>query len=90
MQTGSWITGARGSVATTAPLGLLALRAGLAEPTGRVTWLPLAHAGLPGRSAPVVGNCDVYDLPLRREAGLLTSTWATAATSLPLTASGLP
>lgn len=41
MPTGAWITGARGSVATTAPLGLFALRAGPAEPTGRVTWLPL-------------------------------------------------
>lgn len=90
MPTGSWIAGARGSVATAAPLGPLALRAAPAEPTGRVTSLPLPHAGLPGRSTSAVGNCDVYDLPRRRKAGLLTSTWATAATSLPLTVSGLP
>lgn len=36
MPTGSWITGARGSVAAAAPPGLLALRAEPAEPTGRM------------------------------------------------------
>jgi len=37
---GIWIIGARGGVASTATLGLLAMRKGLSEPTGLVTALP--------------------------------------------------
>ncbi|RBJ06786.1 myo-inositol-1-phosphate synthase, partial [Micromonospora provocatoris] len=40
MRTGVWLVGARGSVATTAVVGGLALRAGLTAPTGCVTELP--------------------------------------------------
>ncbi len=53
MRTGVWLIGARGSVATTATVGALALRAGLAEPVGCVTELPpLCDAALPGVVGP--------------------------------------
>ncbi|MGH3996898.1 MAG: inositol-3-phosphate synthase, partial [Pseudonocardiaceae bacterium] len=49
LRTGVWLVGARGSVATTAITGALALRAGLVEPVGTVTARPeFASAGLPG------------------------------------------
>ncbi len=58
-RTGLWLVGARGSVATTATLGLLALRAGLADRTGMVTELPdLASAGLPPLDSLVLGGHD--------------------------------
>ena len=48
MRTGIWLIGARGSVATTATVGALALRAGLVEPVGCVTELPpLRDAAMP-------------------------------------------
>ena len=56
--TGLWLVGARGSVATTAVTGLLALRAGLIEPTGCVTerapftGLGAALLGEPGGGRP--------------------------------------
>src|SRR5690349_11143791 len=42
---GLWLIGALGGVASTAALGLAALRRGLIDPTGMVTGLPL-FAGL--------------------------------------------
>ncbi|MFJ6671858.1 inositol-3-phosphate synthase [Actinosynnema sp. NPDC091369] len=68
--TGLWLIGARGSVATTAITGLLALQRGLAPPTGCVTELPeLAGVPLPGWDDLVVGGHDVVGtaLPERAE-----------------------
>ena len=70
--TGLWLVGARGSVATTATVGLLALRAGLVEPTGCVTeHPPLAGVVLPGWHDFVVGGHDIVDMPLDKRAELL-------------------
>ncbi|XVS67576.1 inositol-3-phosphate synthase [Actinosynnema sp. CA-299493] len=67
--TGLWLIGARGSVATTAIGGLLALRAGLAPPTGCVTERPeFAGVPLPGWHDLVVGGHDVVDTPLVKRA----------------------
>jgi myo-inositol-1-phosphate synthase len=66
------LIGARGSVATTSVLGALALRAGLAEPTGCVTGHPeLASAALPGFADLVFGGHDVVTTPLAKKAELL-------------------
>ncbi|MGH3974864.1 MAG: inositol-3-phosphate synthase, partial [Pseudonocardiaceae bacterium] len=71
-RTGLWLVGARGSVATTATVGLLALQAGLVEPIGCVTeHPPLASVALPGWSDLVVGGHDVVDTPLDKRAELL-------------------
>lgn len=68
-RTGLWLIGARGSVATTAISGLLALRAGLAPPTGCVTLRPeFARAPLPGWEDFVVGGHDVVSTPLEKMA----------------------
>ncbi|KOX28138.1 myo-inositol-1-phosphate synthase [Saccharothrix sp. NRRL B-16348] len=70
--TGLWLIGARGSVATTAVSGLLALRAGLAPATGCVTERPeLAGVTLPGWSDIVVGGHDITQTPLEKRAELL-------------------
>ncbi|MEJ2853085.1 MULTISPECIES: inositol-3-phosphate synthase [unclassified Saccharothrix] len=70
--TGLWLIGARGSVATTAVSGLLALRAGLVPATGCVTERPeLAGLPLPGWSDLVVGGHDVSPTPLEKRAELL-------------------
>ncbi|WP_367128520.1 inositol-3-phosphate synthase [Saccharothrix sp. HUAS TT1] len=67
--TGLWLIGARGSVATTAIGGLLALRTGLAPPTGCVTAAPeLAGVPLPGWDDLVVGGHDVVQTPLVKRA----------------------
>ena len=55
MRTGIWFAGARGSVATTALTGALALREGLADPTGCVT----AHPDLSGASLPAVAEHEI-------------------------------
>ena len=52
MRTGVWLVGARGSVAVTSIVGALALRAGLAEPTGCVTELPAAAQPRAARPRP--------------------------------------
>lgn len=68
-RTGLWLIGARGSVATTAISGLLALRAGLAPPTGCVTLRPeFARAPLPRWEDFVVGGHDVVSTPLEKTA----------------------
>lgn len=61
---GLWLNGARGSVATTAVCGLLALRAGLVPPTGCVT--ELLDADLPRWDAFVVGGHDITTTPLAK------------------------
>ncbi|HVK22297.1 MAG TPA: inositol-3-phosphate synthase [Actinokineospora sp.] len=66
-RTGLWLIGARGSVATTAVSGLLALRAGLAPPTGCVTQRPeFADVPLPGWDDIVVGGHDDVSTPLEK------------------------
>ncbi|MBO4207864.1 inositol-3-phosphate synthase [Micromonospora echinofusca] len=69
MRTGVWLVGARGSVATTSVIGALALRAGLAEPTGCVTELPeLRGPALPALDDLVFGGHDVVGTPLTKRA----------------------
>jgi myo-inositol-1-phosphate synthase len=59
-------------VATTATVGLLALRAGLVEPIGCVTeYPPLAGVALPGWHDLVVGGHDIVDTPLDKRAEVL-------------------
>ena len=66
---GVWLVGARGSVATTAVLGALAVRAGAAERTGCVTERPeFAEAGLPRLGDLVFGGHDVADTHLSKSA----------------------
>ena len=61
---GLWLNGARGSVATTAVSGLLALRAGLVPPVGCVT--ELLDASLAPWDAFVVGGHDIVTTPLTK------------------------
>ncbi|MBE1878012.1 inositol-3-phosphate synthase [Myceligenerans pegani] len=70
--TGLWLIGARGSVATTATLGLAALAGGHASPTGCVTARPgLATDALPDFEGIVVGGHDVSTCPLPKRAEAL-------------------
>ncbi|MFE9750901.1 inositol-3-phosphate synthase [Saccharothrix saharensis] len=72
--TGLWLIGARGSVATTAITGLVALQQGLTPPTGCVTELPeLAGVPMPGWDDLVVGGHDVVDTPLLKRAEQLVT-----------------
>ncbi|SCF45515.1 inositol-3-phosphate synthase [Micromonospora mirobrigensis] len=72
MRTGVWLVGARGSVATTSIVGALALRAGLAAPTGCVTELPeLRGPALPALSDLVLGGHDLVCTPLTKRAEAL-------------------
>ncbi|WP_174534225.1 inositol-3-phosphate synthase [Micromonospora chalcea] len=74
MRTGVWLVGARGSVATTAVVGGLALRAGLAAPTGCVTELPdLRGPALPRFADLVFGGHDVVATPLTKRAEALAA-----------------
>jgi myo-inositol-1-phosphate synthase len=74
MRTGIWLIGARGSVAVTATVGALALRAGLVEPVGCVTELPtLRDAALPGWSDLVIGGHDVVATPVMKRADALAA-----------------
>jgi myo-inositol-1-phosphate synthase len=74
MRTGVWFIGARGSVAVTATVGALALRARLAPPIGCVTELPdLRGAALPGWDDLVVGGHDVVTTPLLKRADELAA-----------------
>ena len=71
-RTGVWFLGARGSVATTAAVGALAIAQDLVAPTGLVTSLPgLAGAGLPALGDLVLGGHDVIATPLAKRAELL-------------------
>ncbi|GAB3985766.1 inositol-3-phosphate synthase [Plantactinospora veratri] len=72
MRTGIWLVGGRGSVAVTSTVGALALRAGLAEPTGCVTELPaLRSAALPALADLVFGGHDIATTPLVKKAEAL-------------------
>ncbi|MBI9115588.1 inositol-3-phosphate synthase [Sanguibacter suaedae] len=68
-RTGLWLVGARGSVATTAVVGLAAISMRLAPPTGCVTaGDDLADVPLPAFDDIVVGGHDVTDTPLTKRA----------------------
>ncbi|HEX6872181.1 MAG TPA: inositol-3-phosphate synthase [Micromonosporaceae bacterium] len=74
MRTGIWLVGSRGSVAVTSTVGALAIRAGLAEPTGCVTELPaLRSPALPALSDLVFGGHDVATTPLVKKAESLAA-----------------
>jgi myo-inositol-1-phosphate synthase len=74
MRTGIWLIGARGSVAVTATLGALALRARLVEPAGCVTELPaFRDAALPGWSDLVIGGHDIVATPVVKRAEALAA-----------------
>jgi myo-inositol-1-phosphate synthase len=74
MRTGIWLIGARGSVAVTSTVGALALRAGLAEPTGCVTELAaLRSPALPAFADLVFGGHDVVATPLAKRAEALAA-----------------
>ncbi|NPC96198.1 inositol-3-phosphate synthase [Nocardioides sp. zg-DK7169] len=71
-RTGVWFVGAHGSVATTAVVGALAIRHGLAPATGLVTELPeLDPAGLPDLAGLVFGGHDVASSALAKKAEAL-------------------
>ncbi|GLU47989.1 inositol-3-phosphate synthase [Nocardiopsis ansamitocini] len=72
---GAWFLGARGSVATTAAVGALALAAGLGERTGCVTELPgIADAALLPTGPIVIGGHDVSATPLAKKAEALAAS----------------
>ncbi len=82
--------GARGSVATTAITGLLALRAGLVRPVGCVTeHLDMDHTLLPGWDDLVVGGHDIVSTPLDKRAEHLAATGLISHTVLTAVADGL-
>lgn len=67
--------GARGSVATTAITGLLALRAGLVRPIGCVTErLDMDHSVLPTWDEIIVGGHDIVSIPLDKRAEQLAES----------------
>lgn len=72
MSTGVWLIGARGSVAVTTMIGALAVRAGLAEPTGCVLESPeLRDRVRPGIGDLVFGGHDISPIPLDKKAAAL-------------------
>lgn len=74
MRLGIWLVGARGSVAVTSVVGGLALRAGLAEPTGCVTEHPVLRSpALPGFDRLVFGGHDPATTPVAKKAELLAA-----------------
>jgi myo-inositol-1-phosphate synthase len=73
MRTGLWLVGARGSVATTAAVGLLALRGGVTAPVGCVTELPtFASVPLPSWDDLVLGGHDIVHTSLEKRAEQLS------------------
>lgn len=73
-RTGLWFIGARGSVATTATVGLLALQHGRVDPIGLVSEVPeVAGVGLVDLGAIVIGGHDVSTTALRERAGVLAA-----------------
>lgn len=71
-RTGIWFVGARGSVASTATVGLAAIAAGQAPPTGCVTARePFASAGLPEFADLVVGGHDISSVTMAKRAEAL-------------------
>lgn len=88
--TGVWFVGARGSVATTSVVGLLALQAGLAGQVGLVTELPeVAAAGLPSLADLVVGGHDLTSDSLAKRAEQLADGGVLPAPLLPALADEL-
>ncbi|MEV6492727.1 inositol-3-phosphate synthase, partial [Actinoplanes sp. NPDC051633] len=74
MRTGIWLMGARGSVATTATVGLLALQARLTDTTGCVTELPaLRSPALPAFGDLVLGGHDIVATPVLKKAEALAA-----------------
>jgi len=74
MKTGIWLIGARGSVATTATVGLLALQARLTDTTGCVTELPeLRSPALPALGDLVLGGHDIVATPVLKKAETLAA-----------------
>ncbi|MEV6035834.1 inositol-3-phosphate synthase [Nonomuraea sp. NPDC052116] len=72
MNTGVWLIGARGSVAVTSMIGALAVRAGLAAPTGCVLESPeLRDLVRPGIGDLVFGGHDITSVPLDKKAAAL-------------------
>jgi myo-inositol-1-phosphate synthase len=66
---GVWLIGAKGGVATTAIVGLTALRHGLIDCTGLVTQLPqFHHLDLPGWDDLIVGGHEIRQVSLEHEA----------------------
>jgi len=87
---GLWLIGARGSVATTAITGLLALQAGLVEPLGCVTERPpLAGLPLPDWDELVVGGHDLVTTPLDKRAEQLAEAGVIPPPVLAAVAGGL-
>jgi myo-inositol-1-phosphate synthase len=71
-KTGIWLIGARGSVATTATVGLAAISAGLAKATGCVTEQEaFGDVDLPGFADFVVGGHDVSSVCMAKRAEAL-------------------
>ncbi|MEV1000836.1 inositol-3-phosphate synthase [Nonomuraea sp. NPDC050202] len=75
MRTGTWLIGARGSVAVTSVIGALAIRAGLAAPTGCVLETPALRERIhPGIGDLVFGGHDVTSVPLEKKAAELAGS----------------
>ncbi|MGA2620077.1 MAG: inositol-3-phosphate synthase [Thermoguttaceae bacterium] len=80
---GIWLIGAKGGVATTTIVGLVALRQGRIGPTGLVTQLPqFQHLDLPGWDELVVGGHEIRQAPLAREAMRLATQMRVVAPEL--------
>ncbi len=74
-KTGIWLIGARGSVATTATLGLAAISAGFANANGCVTEQDtFGEVELPGFADLVVGGHDVSDVSMVKRAEALVDS----------------
>ena len=74
-RTGIWFVGARGSVASTATVGLAAIADGQSPPTGCVTARePFASAGLPGFADLIVGGHDISAVTMTKRAECLVET----------------
>ncbi|PUB24304.1 myo-inositol-1-phosphate synthase [Promicromonospora sp. AC04] len=74
-RTGIWFIGARGSVASTATLGLAAIADGQSPPTACVTARePFASAGLPEFADLVVGGHDISAVTMTKRAEALVET----------------
>lgn len=74
-RTGIWMIGARGSVATTATVGLAAISAGLAGATGCITEQEsFGDAVLPDFADLVVGGHDISDVCMTKRAEALVAS----------------
>ncbi|WP_458116203.1 inositol-3-phosphate synthase [Arthrobacter sp. D2-10] len=74
-KTGIWLIGARGSVATTAAVGLAAISAGLTPATGCVTEQePFRGVALPDFSDLVVGGHDISGVGMAKRAEALVES----------------